>query len=63
MKKSIEKRLEQLEEKKKPKVIANLADFVRWHADFNRDPNVELSPMMEKFFPRFMSHNAEESLP
>ena len=58
MKKNIDRRLEQLEEKVKPRIIGNLADYVRWHADPNRTPNVELSPMMQKFFPRFKSHLA-----
>jgi hypothetical protein len=62
MKKNIEKRLERLEEKENPRVIANLADFVRWHADPNRDPDVKLSPQMQDFFPRFRSENAEKNL-
>ena len=50
MKKNIDRRLEQLEEKVKPRIIGNLADFVRWHADPNRDPDMELSPQMQEFF-------------
>ena len=61
MKKNMEKRLEKLEEKEKPHIIANLADFVLWHANPNRDPNPELSPQMQKFFP-FKSRHAEKSL-
>jgi hypothetical protein len=62
MKKNIDRRLERLEAKRKPRIIDNLADFVRWHANPNRDPNVELSPQMEEFFPLFRSHNAEKTV-
>jgi hypothetical protein len=60
MKKNIEKRLEQLEERIKPRIIATLADFVLWHADPNRDPDAELSPQMQKCFQQFRSHNVEK---
>jgi hypothetical protein len=60
MKKNIERRLEQLEERRKPRVISTLADLVLWRAKGGSDEDVELSPQMQEFVDETLKHMQEE---
>ena len=45
----IDRRLEALDERAKPRIIATLADFVIWCAEDEPDEDVELSQQMQEF--------------
>jgi hypothetical protein len=60
---SLNKRLAMLEERAKPRLIATLADYVIWCANWKKGirEDVEFSPAMEEAFghaPRGVDHEA-----
>jgi len=57
----IDRRLEALEERAKPRIIATLADFVIWCAEDEPDEDVELSPQMQEFVDEALKHIEEDS--
>jgi hypothetical protein len=62
MKKNIERRLEQLEERRKPRVISTLADLVLWRAKGGSDEDVELTPQMQAFVDETLKHIKEKDV-
>ena len=58
---SLYRRLEALEAKEKPQLIATLADFVIWCAEDEPDKDVEFSPQMQEFVDKTLKHCEEEN--
>ena len=57
----IDRRLEALEERAKPRIIATLADFVIWCSEDEPDEDVKLSPQMQEFVDEALKHIEEDS--
>jgi len=55
---ALDKRLHALEESNVRR-IETLADYVRWRANPNRDPNPEFSPAMREFLEDLRKHTLE----
>ena len=61
MKANLEKRLKELEAAAGPRLIATLADFVKWCAEDEFDENVEFSLQMQKFMDESSKRIDEEN--
>ena len=61
MKGSIEKRVGKLEEKRKPRLIATVADLMMWASDMFGDEEVELSPQMQELVDEANKHAEEKA--